>query len=60
LLEGVRKHSSLISETGYINADFNDAKSVMQNAGTIKHPKEIWVMLQEIKTKQKKTYNRQE
>jgi len=32
--------------------------AVMQNAGTIKHPKEIWVMLQEIKTKQnKKTKN---
>jgi len=28
--------------------------AVMQNAGTIKHPKEIWVMLQEIKTKQNK------
>ena len=34
LAEGVRSISSLISETGYINADFNDAKSVMQNAGT--------------------------
>ncbi len=28
--------------------------AVMQNAGTIKHPKEIWVMLREIKTKQNK------
>jgi len=28
--------------------------AVMQNAGTAKHPKEIWVMLQEIKTKQNK------
>ncbi len=34
LAEGVNSISSLISETGYINADFNDAKSVMQNAGT--------------------------
>ncbi len=34
LAEGVRSISNLISETGYINADFNDAKSVMQNAGT--------------------------
>jgi len=34
LAEGVKSISNLISETGYINADFNDAKSVMQNAGT--------------------------
>lgn len=34
LAEGVNSISNLISETGYINADFNDAKSVMQNAGT--------------------------
>lgn len=34
LAEGVRSISNLISETGYINADFNDTKSVMQNAGT--------------------------
>jgi cell division protein FtsZ len=34
LAEGVSSISSLISQTGYINADFNDAKSVMQNAGT--------------------------
>ena len=34
LAEGVNSISSLISETGYINADFNDAKSVMENAGT--------------------------
>jgi cell division protein FtsZ len=34
LAEGVNSISSLISETGYINADFNDAKSVMQNSGT--------------------------
>ena len=34
LAEGVRSISNLISQTGYINADFNDAKSVMNNAGT--------------------------
>lgn len=34
LAEGVNSISGLISETGYINADFNDAKSVMQNSGT--------------------------
>jgi len=34
LAEGVNSISNLISKTGYINADFNDAKSVMQNAGT--------------------------
>ncbi len=34
LAEGVNSISNLISETGYINADFNDAKSVMENAGT--------------------------
>ncbi|MCD4811822.1 cell division protein FtsZ [bacterium] len=34
LAEGVSSISNLISQTGYINADFNDAKSVMQNAGT--------------------------
>lgn len=34
LAEGVNSISGLISQTGYINADFNDAKSVMQNAGT--------------------------
>ena len=34
LAEAVNSISSLISETGYINADFNDAKSVMENAGT--------------------------
>lgn len=34
LAEGVNSISNLISQTGYINADFNDAKSVMQNAGT--------------------------
>ncbi len=34
LAEGVSSISNLISQTGYINSDFNDAKSVMQNAGT--------------------------
>jgi cell division protein FtsZ len=34
LAEGVSSISNLISQTGYINADFNDAKSIMQNAGT--------------------------
>lgn len=34
LAEGVNSISNLISQTGYINADFNDAKSVMQNAGS--------------------------
>ncbi|HCC68037.1 TPA: cell division protein FtsZ [Patescibacteria group bacterium] len=34
LAEGVSSISNLISQTGYINADFNDARSVMQNAGT--------------------------
>lgn len=34
LAEGVNSISNLISQTGYINADFNDAKSVMVNAGT--------------------------
>ena len=34
LAEAVNSISNLISETGYINADFNDAKSVMENAGT--------------------------
>ncbi len=34
LAEGVNSISGLISQTGYINADFNDAKSVMQNSGT--------------------------
>lgn len=34
LAEGVKSIANLISETGYINADFNDAKTVMQNAGT--------------------------
>jgi len=34
LAEGVNSISMLISQTGYINEDFNDAKSVMQNAGT--------------------------
>jgi cell division protein FtsZ len=34
LAEGVNSISNLISQTGYINADFNDAKSVMDNAGT--------------------------
>ncbi len=34
LAEGVNSISSLISQTGYINADFNDAKSVMSNSGT--------------------------
>jgi cell division protein FtsZ len=34
LAEGVNSISTLISQTGYINADFNDAKSVMENAGT--------------------------
>lgn len=34
LAEGVNSISMLISETGYINADFSDAKSVMQDAGT--------------------------
>jgi cell division protein FtsZ len=34
LAEGVNSISSLISETGYINADFNDAKSIMQSSGT--------------------------
>jgi cell division protein FtsZ len=34
LAEGVKSIANLISETGYINSDFNDAKTVMQNAGT--------------------------
>lgn len=34
LAEGVNSISTLISETGYINADFNDAKAVMLDAGT--------------------------
>lgn len=34
LAEGVNSISNLISQTGYVNADFNDAKSVMLNAGT--------------------------
>jgi len=34
LAEGVNSIATLISQTGFINADFNDAKSVMQNAGT--------------------------
>ena len=34
LAEGVKSIATLISQTGFINADFNDAKSVMQNAGT--------------------------
>ncbi|MDY0097000.1 MAG: cell division protein FtsZ [Candidatus Dojkabacteria bacterium] len=34
LAEGVNSISNLISQTGYINADFNDAKSVMLDAGT--------------------------
>lgn len=34
LAEGVKSISSLISETGYVNADFNDAKTVMKDAGT--------------------------
>ena len=34
LAEAVNSISNLISQTGYINADFNDAKSVMENAGT--------------------------
>jgi cell division protein FtsZ len=34
LAEGVKSISSLISETGYINADFNDARTVMKDAGT--------------------------
>jgi cell division protein FtsZ len=34
LAEGVNSISNLISQTGYVNADFNDAKSVMQNAGS--------------------------
>jgi len=34
LAEGVKSISGLISETGYINADFNDAKAVMKDAGT--------------------------
>ncbi len=34
LSEGVNSISNLISKTGYINADFNDVKTVMQNAGT--------------------------
>ena len=34
LAEGVNSISNLISQTGYINADFNDAKSVMLNSGT--------------------------
>lgn len=34
LAEGVNSISNLISQTGYINADFNDAKSVMLNAGS--------------------------
>ncbi len=34
LAEGVSSIATLISQTGFINADFNDAKSVMQNAGS--------------------------
>ncbi len=34
LAEGVNSISNLISQTGYVNADFNDAKSVMLNSGT--------------------------
>lgn len=34
LAEGVNSISNLINQTGYINADFNDAKSVMLNSGT--------------------------
>lgn len=34
LAEGVNSIATLISQTGFINADFNDAKSVMQNAGS--------------------------
>ncbi len=34
LAEGVNSISSLIGEAAYINADFNDVKSVMQNSGT--------------------------
>jgi cell division protein FtsZ len=34
LAEGVNSISMLISQTGYINADFSDAKSVMQDAGS--------------------------
>ena len=34
LAEGVNSISNLISQAGYINADFNDAKSVMLNSGT--------------------------
>lgn len=34
LAEGVNSVANLISKTGYVNADFNDAKTVMQNAGT--------------------------
>ncbi|MBP5204520.1 cell division protein FtsZ [bacterium] len=34
LAESVNSISILLSQTGYINADFNDAKSIMQNAGT--------------------------
>ncbi len=34
LAEGVNSISMLISQTGYINADFNDAKSVMLDAGS--------------------------
>ena len=34
LAEGVNSIANLISQTGYINADFNDARTVMLNAGT--------------------------
>ena len=34
LAESVNSISILLSQTGYINADFNDAKAIMQNAGT--------------------------
>lgn len=34
LAEGVNSIANLIGKTGYVNADFNDAKTVMQNAGT--------------------------
>lgn len=44
LAEGVNSISMLISQTGYINADFNDAKSVMQNAN-LRH---LWVLVEQV------------
>ncbi len=34
LAEGVKSITSLVTQTGYINVDFADVKTIMQNAGT--------------------------